>query len=347
MAFISLFIIFPSFLGEIAVEIPEKYLATVKQIYQFLLEHDHFLLSGHINADGDAIAAVVAMHLFLQKLGKTSYMIFSDDHLDERFAYLEPFAAIRHFNEINPKEVPIASAVILDVPGYQRLGDVKALLPEKAHVVRIDHHPIEDVMGDIEWVDEEASSTTAMVYEIIAHSGVEVDRELAKAIFTGIVYDTGRFAFSNTTARDFYIASRMVECGANPSEISDIIFFENSIDALRTIGKGLSSMESYLNGAVVVVYLDYETMRTSNPHEIEELTNYSVAVRGAKVGLFVREIKPRFHKISLRSKSNVDVNKVAKAFNGGGHARAAGCRINGDKEEVIRKLLEEIEKHLN
>ncbi len=326
-------------------EMPKQFREPVEKLYRFILTHDNFMLSGHINADGDAIAAVIAMHLFLKKLGKRSVMIFSDAHLDRRFDYLAGFDNILSFKTL--KEPPrIESAIILDVPGYGRLGDVKTLLPPKEHVARIDHHPQEDSMGIAEWVDEAASSTTAMVYEIIKRSGAAIDKDLATAVFTGIVYDTGRFSFSNTTARDFFIASHMVKLGANPAQITNIIFFENSIEALRMIGKGLHTMESYLNGAVSVVYLDYEDMQKSNPHEIEELTNYSVAVRGGKVGLFIREIKPNYHKISLRSKSYVDVNKVAKAFNGGGHSRAAGCRIAGSKKEVINRLVDEIAKHL-
>ena len=324
---------------------PEHYREAIEKLYHFIVTHDYFLLSGHINADGDAIAAVIAVHLFLEKLGKSSVMIFTDEHLDQRFDFLKSFKDIKSFKHLThpPK---IESAIILDVPGYGRLGAVKELLPSREHVARIDHHPQEDAMGAVEWVDEKASSTTAMVYEVIKRFDVEIDPDLATALFTGVVYDTGRFSFSNTTARDFYIASQVVDRGAKPAEIINTIFFENSIDALRMIGKGLHTMESYLNGAVTVIYLDYEDMQKSNPHEIEELTNYSVAVRGGKVGLFIREIKPDYHKISLRSKSHVDVNKVAKAFKGGGHARATGCRIEGSKEEVIRQLLEELKKHL-
>ena len=341
----SLIVYICIFFRRIAVKMPEKYQEPVEKLYRFIQAHDHFMLSGHINADGDAIAAVIAVHLFLKKLGKSSVMIFTDEHLDQRFDYLKTFDEIQSYKHLQNKP-HIESAIILDVPGYGRLGAVKELLPPKEYVARIDHHPQEDEMGLTEWVDEQASSTTAMVYEVIKRFDVEIDADLATALFTGIVYDTGRFSFSNTTARDFYIASQVVEKGAKPAQIVNTIFFENSIQALRMIGKGLYTMESYLNGAVAVIYLDYEDMQKSNPHEIEELTNYSVAVRGGQVGLFVREIKPNFHKISLRSKSKVDVNKVAKAFDGGGHARAAGCRIEGSKEEVIEKLVREIEKHL-
>jgi phosphoesterase RecJ-like protein len=143
-----------------------------------------------------------------------------------------------------------------------------------------------------------------------------------------------------------YICGKMIDCGVEPSKINDRIFFENSFEAIRTIGKGLAKLEHYLNGGVNVIYLDHSIMSLNHHGEIEELANYSVAIRGGKVGMFIREIRPRFHKVSLRAKADVDVNRVARNFNGGGHIRAAGCRIEGTKTEVIEKLLAEIKKQL-
>jgi phosphoesterase RecJ-like protein len=143
------------------------------------------------------------------------------------------------------------------------------------------------------------------------------------------------------------IGGKMIDLGVDPAEINNRIFFENSFSALRTIGAGLANLESYFNGAVNIIYLNYEQMNSEHQGEIEELANYSVAIRGGQVGLFIREVKPGFHKISLRSKSHVDVNRVAKAFDGGGHTRAAGCRVEGTKEQVIQKILGELKKHLS
>ncbi len=329
----------------------EKIQNIAGRIFQFIHEHNNFLLSSHINADGDAVASIIAMRLLLKKLGKRSVMVLHDATVDPRYDFLEEFQQIhslqdgKDFSAELGKE-SIQSAIILDVPGRHRLGDVSKLLPAKSNIVKIDHHPLEDEMGAIEWVDINSSSTAAMVYEIIEASGVALDAGLAKALFTGIIYDTGRFSFSNTRARDFYIASRLVAAGVEPSEITNRVFFENSFQALKTIGAGLSSLEHYLNGRVNVIYLSHQQLAESKQNEIEELANYTVAVRGGKVGLFIREIESGAHKISLRSHSHVDVNQVAKAFDGGGHTRAAGCRISGSKDEVIRRLLKEIEKQL-
>jgi phosphoesterase RecJ-like protein len=322
----------------------KEHLEAAKSILQFIDNHDQFLLSGHINADGDAVAAVIATGLLLKKLNKTYYMVFHDKQIDKRFDYLKNFNAIYHFDD--SLNLAITAAIILDVPGINRLGDVEKLLPHRSKIAKIDHHPSESDFADYNMLDENASSTTQLIYEIIEMAAVTIDLDLANAIYTGIVYDTGRFSFSNTTSRDMYIAGNMIDLGVKPSKINNRIFFENSFHALRTIGQGLAQLESYFDGAVNVIYLDYEAMSRNHHGEIEELANYSVAIRGGRVGLFVREIKPGIHKVSFRSKDDIDVNKVAKVFNGGGHSRAAGCRVDGTKDEVLKLILDELKKNL-
>jgi phosphoesterase RecJ-like protein len=315
-----------------------------EEIYAFLRKNDNYLLSAHVNADGDAIASVIAMGLLLEKLDKQYEMVLHDQELDFRFTYLKNFKKIKPFSKNGIYK--IKNAVILDVPGLKRLGDVAALLPEKSQIIKIDHHPVEDDFASLNLVDEEASSSTRLVYEIIEAAGMEIDTDMANAIYTGIIYDTGRLSFSNTSSRDLYICGRMIDLGVDPSEITNRIFFENSFEALRTIGKGLATMENYLDGQVNVIYLDNDTMKSNHQGEIEELANYSVAIRGGKVGVFIREVNPGLHKISLRAKYGINVNSVARAFNGGGHTRAAGCRIEGSKSEVIDKLIREIARSL-
>ncbi|MBD3225723.1 MAG: hypothetical protein GF313_13425 [Caldithrix sp.] len=343
--------ILPSFLEDI-VQNGQPYQAFAEQINQFIEPRDNFLLSAHINADGDAIASVVAMKIYLEKLGKHAVIILHDETVDTRFEYLKHYDEIQCFSK-HPdlkKYLPsgnIENAIFLDVPGLKRLGDISQIVPPLQNAIKIDHHPSEDRLGQIEWVDEVASSTTAMVYEIIQNRNIEFDAALASAIYTGIVYDTGRFSFSNTTSRDLFICAKMAEQGADPVELTNRIFFQNSFQALKTIGRGLSSLENYLDGKVNVIYLSYEDMTQKNHGEIEELANYSVAIRGGEIGLFIREVKPNYHKVSFRSNSTVDVNKIAKVFNGGGHSRAAGCRIEGKKQTIIPKIINEIASQIS
>jgi bifunctional oligoribonuclease and PAP phosphatase NrnA len=322
----------------------QSHIESAKKIIEFIKSNDNFLLSAHVNADGDAVASVLAVSMLLEYYNKTYFAVFNDQQIDSRFNYLKNFDKIINYND--SLNLPIQAAVICDVPGLHRLGDVEKLIPEKSKVIKIDHHPEEDDFAAINMADTGASSTTQLVYEIMDISGMQIGIEEANAIYTGIVYDTGRFSFSNTTARDMFICSRLIDIGVSPADISERIFFSSSFKALQTIGTGLANMESHLGGEVIVIYLSFNEMNNNESGEVEELANYSVAIRGGKVGIFMREAKPGFHKVSFRSKSDVDVNRVAKAFGGGGHIRAAGCRFEGSKDEMLPKILEEIKKQL-
>ena len=321
-----------------------SHVEAANNVLEFINQNDNFLISAHINADGDAVASVLAISLLLDHFKKKYYMVLHDAQINSRYSYLKNFDRIMTYNFT--LDLQLKAAIILDVPGTKRLGDVEKLLPHSSKTCKIDHHPKEDDFAVVTMADEKASSTTQLVYELFDQAKIKIDLDIAQAIYTGIVYDTGRFSFSNTTSRDMYICGKMIDIGVKPAEINDHIFFENSFDAIRTIGRGLAEIEHYLHGAVNVIYLDHKTMSRDHHGEIEELANYSVAIRGGKVGVFIRELRPRFHKISLRAKADVDVNRVAKKFNGGGHIRAAGCRIDGTKQEVIEKLITEIKKQL-
>ena len=233
----------------------KSHIEAARNVLKFLKVNDHFLLSAHINADGDAIASVIVVGLLLEKMKKKYYMVFHDEQVDMRFKYLKNFDKIYHYDF--SLRLPIKSAVILDSPGIKRLGKVAKLIPDRSQIVKIDHHPVEDDFAAVTMVDEGASSATQLVYEVIELSKIDYDIDFAEAIYTGIVYDTGRFSFSNTTARDMYICGKMIDSGVEPAKINDRIFFENSFDAIRTIGKGLAKMENFIDGAVNVIYLDH------------------------------------------------------------------------------------------
>lgn len=316
-----------------------------QHIADFMQANNNYLLSCHVNADGDAIAATLAVAQVLDQLGKSYRIVLHDDVPDQRFTYLKHFDKIEHAQTAEPF-APDA-AIICDTPTRERMGDVASFLPAREKVVKIDHHPDEDQFAALHWVDLNSSSTTCLVYQILEHLPIAYDVDLAQTVLSGLMYDTGRFSYRNTKAIDFLIASKMMEYGANVELSYKKIFGENTASALQTIGKGLSELETFFNGQVGIIYLDHEETIKNPSGEIEELANYTTQVRGTHVGFFVRQPKRGFFKISLRSRGDVNVNAVARAFGGGGHEKASGCRIEAESfDEVKRQLLAEVEKHL-
>lgn len=316
----------------------------VRQILNFIEENDHFLLTAHMNADGDAYASVLAMAYFLNRLGKEYQIVFHDQRIDQKYRFLWGFDQIQSYRP--DMEGGYRAAIVLDVPSRKRIGDPAKLLPDPAHCLKIDHHPLEDNFAQLHLVDTGASSTSRLVYEVVTRSAIPMDENMARCLFSGIMYDTGRFSFSNTSRRDFEVAAELLKFPVKPYEIANHIFFNNSFESMKVIGYGLANMESLLDGKLAIIHLPLEVMKRNNHSEIEELANYSVAIHGVEVGLFVREIEPNFYKVSFRSRGRVNVNAIARLFDGGGHLHAAGCRFRGSYPEFRQKVADEIKKAL-
>ena len=323
----------------------------ITKILEFISANDNYLVTTHQNADGDAYASALAVGYFLKKLGKKYEVIIHDRDKDTKYQYLwgwDKIISLPKDQDNLPEQSGTKhdAAIILDVPSKSRIGNPSKLLPQPKKCIKVDHHPEEDNLSIINLVDTAASSTCQLVYEIFSRGKVQFDSDLANMLFCGIMYDTGRFSFSNTRQRDFEIAAHLLQFGVKPHDVANRLFFSSSFESLRIIGKGLAEMEAHLSGKLCIIFLPLSVMLNNNHSEIEELANYSVAIKGSEVGLFIRETKPNFFKVSFRSRGLVNVNKVAKTFGGGGHEHAAGCKFEGDFGKLKNKLISEVGKQL-
>jgi phosphoesterase RecJ-like protein len=315
-------------------------------ILKFIEKNDNFLVTAHLSADGDAYGAALAIAYFLKLKGKNYRVVFHDQQKDDKYKFLQGWEDIVSYSDalLNDR---FDAAIVVDVPSRARIGNPAKLLPAPEKCIKIDHHPEEDEFSSLSLVDVRASSTCQLVYELVVRSALEMDFHLANHLMCGIMYDTGRFSFSNTSARDFEIAAHLASLGVSSNIIAAHLFFSNSLEALKVVGYGLANMETYLNGKVCLIYLPYEVMKKAVNLDIDELANYSLAVKDVEVGLYVRHAEPTLTKISFRSKGKVDVNRVAKKFGGGGHVHAAGCRVNSSPEKVIPEIIAEIDAQLD
>jgi phosphoesterase RecJ-like protein len=319
-------------------------IATIRKILRFIEKSDNFLLTIHQNADGDAYASILAIGHLLDALNKSYRMIIHDSQIQSKYLFLKGIDKIQHYR--SDSEIKFDAAFVLDVPSLKRIGDPANLLPPSDYCVKIDHHPVEEEFARYNMVDTDASSTSQLIYEIFETGNIPLNREIAEIIFAGIMYDTGRFSFSNTRQRDFEIAAKLTEYDIKPHVIANHLFFTSSFESIKTLGYALDNMQVYLDGKISIIYLSNKMMINKNHAEIEELANYSVAIKGVEVGLFIREIEPQFFKISLRSRGKANVNAIARIFGGGGHTHAAGMRYRGNLEDLKQKLVSEIAKHL-
>jgi len=318
----------------LAVDLPH-----LPEAVDFLRQGDDFVLTSHVNCDGDGIGGSLALQGLLRSLGKRASIVF-DEGPDDAYAFLEGWGQIQAFDA---SLAAVRHLVVLDCPNLERIGRLQQALDTSVRILNLDHHRDNGRYGHVNLVTEEVSSTCELVYHLATALGLRLDAARAEALYAGILFDTGGFRYSLATATTFEVASDLVRRGARLDLVADRIFSHKSLAAVKQLGKGIDSLALHFDGRVALLHLDYEDMRAGDP---EEVVNYGLLVDGVEVALLLREQEPGRYRVSLRAREQVDVARVASAFGGGGHARAAGCRLQGSLETVAQSLLGELSKHL-
>jgi phosphoesterase RecJ-like protein len=317
----------------------QKHISEIKALIE---SRDRFLITTHVHPDGDSIASVLLFAAILDHFGK-SYCIVVDDTIPRKFDFLSNVKTIHSYEGFQCPFPPDA-IVILDVSTLQRIGRVSELIRPEHRIVHIDHHPESEQLGHSHLLDSGESSTVELVYYLASVCGLPVTREIATMVYSGILCDTGRFLFPNTTHRSLEICADMIKKGADPGTIADRIYHRNSPQTLKALSDALSTLEFHCGGAVSCMHLNHNTWQSREKLDTEGFIDFLLTVEGTEVEFFMLKIKPDLFKISFRSKTYVDVNAVAKGFGGGGHTRASGCYMEGNEEQVKGKILAVLRK---
>ena len=318
-----------------------------KQTIDFFKKHDRFLLGCHVNPDGDAIGSLLALGLSLRMAGKSVEMLLPKG-MPSSFAFLDGNELISSSPGFHRGQTAL---VCLDCAEMNRLNAPFELLQDKQNfpvVINIDHHISNDNFGDLNLVRPHASATGEIVYEIISSGGFPLNKQVATAIYTAIATDTGFFRYSSTSGKVFQIIARLVEeYGVSPAFISERVHQEKSYESIRLMGEVLSTLQLSKNKKVSWMKLNQELLKKYlvELDETEDFVTYANSVQGVMVGLLFKEVKPNEVKISWRSKEPVDVSVLAAHFGGGGHARAAGCTMEGPLEVIMEQVLNFLDEY--
>jgi len=219
---------------------------------------------------------------------------------------------------------------------------------DKYFVINIDHHPGNRSYGAINWFNPGAAACGEMVFDLIVALGVTLTPEIATHIYVTILTDTGGFHFSHITPHTFDICRRCNEAGAEPEAIARAVYDSSTMGRLRLMGAVLHNLEFEGGGRAAVATLTLKLLQeTGATHDDSDgLINMPLTVKEVEAVAFFKEIAPDNFRISLRSKGNVDVNRVANLFGGGGHKNAAGCTVSGPYADVRRKVVDELTRAL-
>ncbi|MEG1847005.1 MAG: bifunctional oligoribonuclease/PAP phosphatase NrnA [Lachnospiraceae bacterium] len=299
-------------------------------------------ISGHIRPDGDCVGAVLALYQYLQKALPESKVEVLLEQPSSIFSCIKGFDRIQTQYETEQNYDVFFS---LDCD-KTRLGDAEHLFDRAGKRIHIDHHISNQGCGDLNYVVPTASSTSELIYDLIPEA--YLDQEIAKALYIGIIHDTGVFQYTNTAPKTLLIASKLITYGFDYAKIIQETFYEKTYVQNQILGRTLLESMLLMNGQCIVSVLDKKTMDfygvTSK--DLDGIVNQLLNTKGAEVAIFLYEMSNMAYKISMRSKQRVNVAKVAAMFGGGGHIKAAGCTMNGTFHDVINNLSARIEVQL-
>jgi len=310
----------------------------VQSVADAIRRHERFVVVAHENPDGDALGSLLGMTLALRALGKDAVMYLAGDApLPGEYAFLDLGGLSRTLPDDAEERVLLA----VDCANERRIGESLEPVERAAFVIDIDHHHDNSRFGDVNLVVAEASSTAEMVRDVLAELGVVLTPEIAEALYVGLVTDTGRFQYTNTTPKSLRLAAELVEAGADVHGIFRSVYETVQFAKLKLLARALERAQVYAGGRLVVSYLvkaDFGEVGAEEPYS-EGIIDYLRSVQGSEMVALIRE-PPRddgpIRRISLRSSHDeIDVSAVARERGGGGHRQAAGFSSDEPIADII------------
>ncbi|MDQ5984680.1 MAG: Bifunctional oligoribonuclease and PAP phosphatase NrnA [Syntrophus sp. SKADARSKE-3] len=312
----------------------------IPRIVEIIRRNNKFLITAHVRLDGDALGSELALFRILTDMGKT-VTVYNQDPTPANYLFLPGGDQIIHTLE----ETDSYDAVfVLDCSELERVGSAAEIIGAMRQIVNIDHHVSNAGFSDVKLIDPHASSTGELIFRVISQMDVPIAADVATNLYTAILTDTGGFRYGNTTKDALTIAGCLVEYGAKPQSISQYVYENNPPAKILLLSRVLQTLTFDLDGKVgslVVYQRDLDETGALHDHT-EGFIDIPRTVEGTMISILYSQISENRFKVSLRSKDNVDIERVAWAFGGGGHINAAACRVDGDIETIKRRILEEI-----
>src|SRR3954447_7403808 len=320
------------------------------QIVAELRQAEKLLLTTHENPDGDALGSLLGMHEILTQLGKDSLMFMSADEfpLPYEYRHLELDAVIHE----PPADLADRTVVFLDCGNIDRMP-VEFLQDKDLHVLNIDHHHDNTRFGTVNLVCGGVSCTAEMVFDLSKELGAEITPTIAEALYVGLVTDTGKFMFDNTTPSAHHMAAELIEAGVSPAEIHRRLYEGLPFARTQLLARALARVERYDGGAVTLTNLTRDDFTEANALETdsEGIVDHLRAVENTAVAVLVREQlsaeRAGWRKASLRATDDrVDVSRIGRKLGGGGHRQAAGFSPQLPLRELAEQLRAEVRDQL-
>ncbi|MBN1980224.1 MAG: bifunctional oligoribonuclease/PAP phosphatase NrnA [Chitinivibrionales bacterium] len=306
------------------------------ELYTIIDNNKSFLISSHVNPDGDCICSELALLWYISSRGKQA-LIYNHDPVPTKFAFLQGADTITQQHPAHTFDVFIT----LDSSNPMRLGwhDYENIAPI---IVNIDHHCDNTYVGTLNIVDITAAATSQMLYDFFTAMSVSFPPHIAEILYAGILTDTGGFQFSNTTSTVLRVCANLIDQGANPSTLYRRIYSMYAPNGLLLRSRVWSTLAFYCNDKICTMEMPLHLIEECNANygDIEGMADLALTAKGVVVGMFIKYSDTNTH-FSLRSNGSINVGRIAqKIAGGGGHTCAAGCTINAPMPEARRQMLQ-------
>ncbi|HEC97917.1 MAG TPA: bifunctional oligoribonuclease/PAP phosphatase NrnA [Nitrospirae bacterium] len=316
-----------------------------EEIVELIKREEYFTIVSHLNPEGDALGASIALALAL-KLRHKDVQVFNSDGVPYMYNFLPSSELVE--SGIDRERLKYSTLFVVDCNDLERVG-LKD--PECKSVVVIDHHRTITDLGHIRWIEPESPAAGLMIYNLIKELEVNINREIAVNLYTAITVDTGTFRYENTTPEVLRVAAELVDAGVNPGEVSRRLYESWSVNKFRLFVSMLKTVEivhtGNINSAIATINLDMFKETGADASDTENFINFPRMIDSVDISAIFREFEAGCWKASLRSKGNCDVSLIALHFGGGGHKNAAGYKVRGDIGDVRRGLVEAIQDSLS
>lgn len=310
---------------------------TLADLCKFLKERDNYVVITHSNPDGDTLGSAYGLKLGLKKLGKKVQVVCCDE-IPHKYDY---------FIDDSECDFIPETVVAVDVADIKLLGDLFERFEGRIDL-NIDHHVSNTHYAKRLYLDASAAACAECIYEILDELGVEFDRNIANALYTGISTDTGCFKYGNVTAHTHRIAAKLYEIGVDAADINRRMFDTKSKSRVEMEKRVLDGAEFHFDDRCMLLSITLKTQRETgcSRADMEGVPSMSRSVEGVLCGITLKENRENEFKVSLRTYEPLDASAICAKLGGGGHKAAAGCTVLGSLDEAKVKILAAVKEAL-
>ncbi|MEA1885157.1 MAG: bifunctional oligoribonuclease/PAP phosphatase NrnA [Thermotogota bacterium] len=316
----------------------------INGLKEYINTHNRFLIIGHIDPDGDCISSVLSLTYGLRRIQK-NVLSAIDSQCPAIYEVFQPVSQIAFEKDISSEDFD--AIITVDSSSPDRMGKYQGLMNKKPNFV-IDHHVTNDLWGDYNWLDVEASSAAEMVYRFLKGLGIEYDPILATINLLGIQTDTGFFKYTNTGWRVMEIAAELIKQGANAPYNASMVLENNRVQEFYLLSEMAKKIKTTLDGTLIYSFITLDMLEKTGctSEDAAGLIGELKSIKGVETAILFTEMDKEEIKVSFRSKKWFDVATIAIEYGGGGHQRASGCTVHQTMDQTINEVMNNTRKRM-